>query len=417
MENKMTVELHREDDFQPMVTTADLVVNYPETKELCGHIFHHVTCGIYAVDEPFEIMEDELEKEMNRLGMIAGFKVDSERLEEGRRLKVYFGFDSDGADHYIFHSISNNMDERFLLYPEMKDPETGELTRDSVREFSYKLDEIYLGKGEMGFFAQEGDFGDIYHPKKMIRFAGEIGVEIEENIWYFPATYWHEELGFFSGYPWISLDYTTKGIPAAILGNGDSLGISISGKVHYLAVGEPAIRRMREMYEKDRIDVDFFHRLPCDRTDETEAEKTGDARQAIEKSEKSSGQGQSVGDEDAFHLPEDAVELVEGIGFSGLEVCFSTPFRKGKKLQKYEWAYIRDGFLYLVMKDRDDKRSIDSLRLETLSELLVRVEKEIVPGVEIPHIYYVIDCEEKKLKEILTPEAYEMYCEKEVELC
>ena len=134
--------------------------------------------------------------------------------------------------------------------------------------------------------------------------------------------------------------------------------------------------------------------------------------------------------EDIFHIYEDlpkkcrenasaqrlvgstAEELMPGIGISHIRVGLKYVFLPRIEVKEYEYAYKSGDMLVLIAFANDAQSDDDRVRqhdLRMLEELTIRRTEFLRCGLPIERDYYVIDCKEQKEKQVLAPEAYDLF--------
>ena len=113
-------------------------------------------------------------------------------------------------------------------------------------------------------------------------------------------------------------------------------------------------------------------------------------------------------------LEQGAEELMPGIGIHHISVGLKYIFLPRIQVQEYEYAYRSGNKVILINSEYLDAewtggRSEYDLRI--LEELTVRRTEQLRCGIFIDRDYHLIDCKALKERQVLTPEAYEIFRE------
>lgn len=173
--------------------------------------------------------------------------------------------------------------------------------------------------------------------------------------------------------------------------------------VEYLALGEEYFPRLKKLLEilGDGFYYEFsYGTVPEDNDGVVNVVSAEEIKQILN----------AVAEENYSDvlLEEGAEELVEGIGMRDICVHIQRPFFESKGFRTYTAAYRLGDELVLVQKMSDEIKTERHL-LRYLSGLYVKEKVILNNGIEYPVIHNVIDLGEDRLKELLTPEAYELY--------
>lgn len=415
MEKKITIQMNRRLENYDS-TSKDMRVSFPDEQDVLGHKFHHVAYGIYAADEPFVINRNEMSQKLEKnreSGMFLCGK--GTKRFNSDLIKVYFGYMGTGNHslpelNFIEDRIRNG-DSRFTLFPDY-------LVRDEALsgDSDWFIDQERFDSPDSEkrlFIPDNANVGSIYDPKPMIQIMGNIGFEVEQGIWMFTRVR-PEEADFFSEEPNININSYVKSVDVAIIGQSGGFGLSCDAYIKYLAIGEEAIGRLR----KKQLDMGegFFHRLRRVESEDIEEMKQGpralDLSIVEELFDEAAEESGSISDD--YVYPDTAEPIIPGLGTDDIELCLSTPFHGDGRFKEYKKAYIDGNELVLVNyydvwnpgKPTEIRR-----KLALLDGLYVKAEKKLACGVKVPTTYKVIDCKEEKLRELLTDEAYKLYCE------
>lgn len=167
----------------------------------------------------------------------------------------------------------------------------------------------------------------------------------------------------------------------------------------YLAIDQENIEILKKM-NRTLGNYLLIENEVFETAEEQTAEKDPDSLETLQKSPK----------EDLVQLfPEDAAEeLMPGLGIRDIRVGLKRIFSCRLPVTKYEYAYKSVDKLILIPYDRNktDRQEYD---LSILEELTVRRTEALRCGILIDRDYFLIDCGVQKAKQVLTPEAYELF--------
>ena len=237
--------------------------------------------------------------------------------------------------------------------------------------------------------------------KRRINIDGNVAELYEEGIYCFPET------------AVLDLNIGFQGIDVAGLERGGASGwMSFDAYFHFLAIGREHFARLKEL---GKIFGEGYHEFSRLEPGEKPQRGAVDLEAAVKCAKQEEEKHKDIVPE----IEEGAQELVQGLGFRNLEVVWSVPFLDFEygfycRSQKWDVAYTLGTELVLKLKDYDGTIEEHRHDMRIMDMLCVLEEKKFRSGMtaKIPH--QIIFCqEEKKKKEILSDEAYELFKKEE----
>ena len=210
-----------------------------------------------------------------------------------------------------------------------------------------------------------------------IVYNGYIGDMVEQGIYYFDTQKGRCR-------PTISLGRNFDRDVAIVATLG--YGLSSTVYVWYMALDRKHFKRLKQIANEMR--GFFYHEFICDA-----------GQEKVERQEY-----------DANRFGEDGEELLPKLGVKDIEVSFELPLIKTRRFKHYDYARRVGNYLHLVSKDGAEYRC-EEYDMRLMTRLEVRKKVRLRCGYEYDAFLKIIDCEEEKYKEILTPEAYTLYRE------
>ncbi len=391
------------------ITTEEYSFRYDEVI-LNGHHFKHIAYGIYAADPVFVMEHSEAEQILIAYRNVEFIVIDLGDDEDTCSHRVYFAHET--LDHHAYGRLLRELnwghlksDERFALdiseTDKLRTIERGFYHIDeSLRDNPPEPRSCFLPKYER-VVMKDGS-------RPWIRINNHIGIMVEDGIYFFPRS--GQAIGEnLYNVPIIDLN-SRFDVPAAGICYSTDFHPSFDTAVEYLAIGAERFSRLQEICRLLSPSKHcYYHEFGIVKEEDTESDESKDVKALSMDDIMYAINSASETEESKDLEPETgAIEILERRGFYDLEISYSRPFFEDEGFKKYDMAY-RLGDVLVLVKKENGKVTKERHKLQFLSGLYVRTEESLKCGMDYPVIHPIIDCKEERLREILTPEAYELY--------
>lgn len=247
-------------------------------------------------------------------------------------------------------------------------------------------------------------------PRIMIN--GCIGDMVEPGIYHFSRAKKR-------GVPMVTTATTFGNMDVAAVANFD-YGITMNIFLHYVALDKKYFGRLEEL--ADNMEGCIYYEFRKVDPEDTLKKESVSIDDLYENQEERGKQYEEIKKEKEKQRQElirelGGEELMEGLGTTEIEVCFEVPLVKKCPFKEYEYVAKEGDRLILVYEDYESIHSgekvfvVEMLDMRLMTYLEVKQKVMLHCGYEYEVIHKIIDCTEEKYKEILTPEAYELYQE------
>ena len=368
------------------ITDERTRIKYQDVEEVGGYRFRHVKYGIFAAAPSFQITKKDMRAILEEYADVY-FVVEGEYRysdPDDKVFRVVFAF---STNHYFCREIN------FLNHTDDED-----IAR--YRKEGMRYDDVSGGnEGEKP--ALQPVF-ERMSGRPWMMLAGHIGIKVEPGIYYFPTN--GEQIGACTwSLPVVSTMSRFSEVRLAGICHATDFHPSPDIAVEYLAIGEEYFPRLKKLLEilRDGFYYEFSYG--------TASEDNDGVVHVLDEEDLKRLLDEPAEYRDLYiPLEEGAEELVEGIGMRDICVHIQRPLFESKGFRTYNAAYRLGEELVLVQKMRGEIKTERHL-LRYLSGLYVKEKVILNNGIEYPVIHHVIDLGKDRLKELLTPEAYELY--------
>ncbi len=389
----MSYELNRKDNFVDI--TKGFSIRYNDYEMVDGHKFTHIYDGIFAAEPRFTISKDEFIKLTNNYQDIefCAF-IDGENFQIVFAYSIHYipHFDESRKLNYIINSRNSALDSYFPkdMHPydlEMFDYHSllykyGVISKDSLKESGALLQHYYYTD-------------DAFSDNMVLTLDGVPGYLVEDGIYYFPEYN-----------PIVSLNSEYEQEIAIIGGVTDNYHPCSTFYAEYAAVGREHFDRLYEILQELGVSSDLCY-FELERTScNPEDKQIKDIY--IKNDDQYRRDRNEIKDNTDYYIPKDAVELIEGIGFTDITLRYSRPLLQDTPFREYKIAYIHENELYLI-PDNYMSYGFEVHKLDYISRLYIRENRKLSCGITYPVIHRVIDEGEGKYKSIMKEEAYRNY--------
>lgn len=394
----LSININNEDIFEDLTTPFEYV--YPETEIIGGIKYIHVFGGVYQAEHPVELDKEELKELLDKYWDLTFYVKEPEmHYEKNKLVKV-----NEEELYTIYFAYSEEMAicrefVRYILncqgYEDIKAMIQGIESERIAEKCSYKRDEENKNpKSQLCHFKQV-DKEDRYKGYlRHIQIGRWVGYLTEPGIYYFPQRDYNVYRK-----DWLIID-TMKRFKkeVAVIAYATDFHPSFDMAVDYLAIGRENFVRLKEIQKT--LPNSFIYEFKMAGNEEKFSNMQIIDIEEVYKNET------KVRKE--YIIEEQAREIFPQIGFKDICLSYKYIFHHRKNMEVYDIAYFFDNKLILVKYENNDviKKECD---LRLLEELIIRKKQMLKAGFVLERDIPIIKCKEEKEKELLNPEAYELW--------